>query len=148
MRGTPTGRFKELLPRGGVHNPRSYTSRGAAFGDIDDDGSIDEVVVNRDAPAYLLHNVTESQNFVELDIRNTHGSPAIGAIVHFMVGQQNQRHRVRSARSYFSSVSPIIHVGLGDETEIHDVTISWPSGTEIHFPRFGIGRWTIEEPTK
>jgi hypothetical protein len=45
-------------------------------------------------------------------------------------------------------VSPIIHVGLGDKTEIHDVTISWPSGTEINIPRFGVGRWTIEEPTK
>jgi len=146
--GDVNGIMKQVLPHGGTADELFHTSRAAASGDIDSDGRLDIVVVNRDAPAYLLHNVTESQNFVELDIRNTHGSPAIGAIVHFIVGQQNQRHRVRSARSYFSSVSPIIHVGLGDETEIHDVTISWPSGTEINIPRFGVGRWTIEEPTK
>ncbi|MDP6693041.1 MAG: CRTAC1 family protein, partial [Phycisphaerales bacterium] len=119
--GNDQGIMTQMLPRGGTVGSPFHTSRAAATGDFDGDGALDIVVVNRDAPAYLLRNVTNANNFVELDIKNKHGSVAIGAIVQFNLGERKHRRRVRSARSYFASMSPIIHVGLGDNTQITDI---------------------------
>jgi len=136
----------QLLPRGGTDPPSWHTSRAAASGDIDGDGALDIVVVNRDAPAYILHNITDSGNWIALDIRNKHGAPAIGAIVRFKLGERLHRQRVRIARSYFTAMSPIIHVGLGTDTEISKVEILWPSGKSTALASLGGGRWTFVEP--
>ena len=61
FRGTGDGRFEEVLPRGGCARPLIGTSRAAAFGDLDGDGGVDVVVLNRDAPAHLLRNVAPSR---------------------------------------------------------------------------------------
>ena len=51
LRGMPGGRFEELSPRGGVPEPLEHTSRGLAVGDVNDDGGLDLLIINRDAPA-------------------------------------------------------------------------------------------------
>ena len=59
FRGFAGPRFEEVTPRGGTRSPLVATSRAAAFGDIDNDGGIDIVVVNRDSRPFLLHNVVK-----------------------------------------------------------------------------------------
>ena len=145
--GSGEGIMSQILPHGGTAVSPYHTSRGAAVGDIDGDGALDVIVVNRDANAYVLHNITQETNFVELDLKNKFGAPAIGAIVQFNLGKQRRRVRVRVARSYFSSMSPLIHIGLGNNTEIKDVIVTWPSGKKTTYDFFKKGRAVIEEPT-
>ena len=140
MRGTPTGRFKELLPRGGVHNPRSYTSRGAAFGDIDDDGSIDVVVVNRDAPAALLRNITPgSGNSISFKVIDEHGRDALGARLTASIGDRRVSRPVLSGSSYMAANDPRVHLGLGAVDSVKEVTIQWIDGTRERFGPFPAG---------
>ena len=146
--GDKNGIMSRLTQRGGTELDQIHTSRGAATGDIDGDGKLDIVVVNRDAPAYLLHNITQNTHKVELDVKNKDGSPAIGAIVKFKLDGRQERHRVRSSRSYFSSMSPVIHVGLGKHTKITDIEIKWLSGNVTTIPSFEQGTYIIEEPTE
>ena len=69
-RGTSAGRFEEVQPQGGVSPPLLHTSRGVAVGDIDDDGGLDLLVVNRDGPAYLLMNrVAKQGNWIRFRAR-------------------------------------------------------------------------------
>jgi len=116
--------------------------------DINGDGKLDIVVVNRDAPAYILHNISENENALELDLRNANSSPAIGTIVTFNLGDKRHRHRVRSSRSYFSSMSPVIHVGLGKHKNITDITINWATGKVTTIPSIEQGKTIIKEPIK
>ncbi|MDP7008642.1 MAG: CRTAC1 family protein [Phycisphaerales bacterium] len=146
--GNENGVMTQILPRGGTANSPYHTSRAAASGDLNGDGKLDIVVVNRDAQAYLLNNVTVQGSSIELDIRNSYGAPAIGAIVRFTLNGIRQRHRVRAARSYFTSMSHVLHIGLGKHTEVTDVDITWPSTVSKKFDSLGSGRWNIEEPVK
>src|SRR5262249_46341647 len=57
FRGIAPGKFQEVTPRGGTRTPIVATSRGALFGDLDNDGRVDIIVVNRDVSVTVLHNV-------------------------------------------------------------------------------------------
>ena len=139
FRGRPGTRFEEVLPRGGVGKPLIATSRAAAFGDVDDDGGVDVLIVNRDARAYLLHNVVKDRgNWVTMRILNQHGSDALGAVVTFDVAGVRKTREVRSAYSYQAANDPRIHVGLGAANTISRVIVRWPRG---HRESFGAFSW-------
>jgi len=111
-RGTPDGRFVEV-PHGGTAEPLYGTSRGAAFGDVDGDGGIDVLVVNRDGPAHLLINVVpERGNWIAFDVLTGTGAPAEGATLDVHVGEAVVRRHVRTS-GYQSAHAPTVHVGLG-----------------------------------
>ena len=134
FRGFAGPRFEEVAPRGGVRPRLVATSRAAAFGDIDNDGGIDIVIVNRAARPYLLHNVVKPRgHWMMLRVLEEHGRDALGAEVTMTVGARTIRRDVRAASSYLASNDPRVHVGLGTETIAHDVTIRWPDGDREHF---------------
>ncbi|HJZ73557.1 MAG TPA: CRTAC1 family protein [Vicinamibacterales bacterium] len=127
-------RFEEVKPRGGTAQPLIATSRAAAFGDIDNDGGIDIVVVNRDSRPFVLHNVVKPRgHWILLRVLDEHGRDAYGARVTVKVGSRSIRRDVRAAYSYLASNDPRVHVGLGQETAAHDVTVRWPDGTREAF---------------
>jgi hypothetical protein len=133
--GRAGGRFEEVRPPGGTTRDLVATSRAAAFGDLDGDGGIDIVVVNRDHPAYLLRNVVEDRgHWIMLDVRDERGSHAIGATVRLSIGGRSLRRDVRTAFSYCAANDPRVHVGLGPHRIAGDVTIRWTDGT---IERFG-----------
>ena len=107
--------------------------RGAAFGDIFNDGKIGVVINNMDGVPVLLRNVNPNHHhWVELQLIGGEKSPrdAVGATVYLTAGGIRQRGDVLSGGSYLSSNDFRVHFGLGDATAVESVEIHWPSGTK------------------
>ncbi len=114
---------------GGTLARSVHTSRGAAFGDVDGDGGVDVLVVNRDAPAYLLMNVVPRRgNWLALDVREASGRVALGAVVTLSVGNHTMAIPVAAAWSYLASNDATIHVGLGTAEAATDIRVRWADG--------------------
>lgn len=127
LRGMPDGTFAERVS-GGDSTPR--TSRAAVFADFDNDGGLDTLVINRNAPARLLMNVVpERGHWVMLDVKDAFGAPAIGAELTATLGERTIRRGVHTDGSYLAAHDPRIHVGLGTATTLEDVTVTWPDGS-------------------
>jgi hypothetical protein len=108
--------------------------RGAAFGDLNNDGNIDIVVSNMDGPPTLLLNEGGNGNHRVLFslVGAQSNKSAIGARVTVRAGKLVQIGEVRAGGSYISQNDPRLHFGLGSETKMGEVEIKWPSGkTEI-----------------
>ncbi len=141
FRGLPGGRFAEVLPRGGTGVQLVATSRAAAFGDLDGDGGIDILVVNRDGPAHLLQNqVAARGNWVLLRVRERSGADALGASLVAEVAGRTLRADVAPAYSYLASNDPRVHLGLGREPRVESVVVRWVDGTEERFGPLEAGR--------
>lgn len=107
------------------------TSRGAAFGDLFNDGKIDVVVNAVDSVPVLLRNVNpDHHHWVELKLIGGPKSPrdAVGATVYLTSAAIRQRADVLSGGSYLSSNDFRVHFGLGDATTVDGTEIHWPSG--------------------
>ena len=107
--------------------------RGAAFGDLFNDGKIDVVINNLDGSPVLLRNVNADHNhWVELQLVGGAKSPrdAVGATVYLTAGGIRQRGDVLSGGSYLSSNDMRVHFGLGQAARIDSVEIHWPSGAQ------------------
>jgi len=104
--------------------------RGVAFGDLNNDGNIDVVVMNTGQPPNLLLNRTENRNHrVLFKLVGTRSNKmAIGTRVTVKAGKLSQLTEVRAGGSYLSQNDPRLHFGLGSETKMDTVEIKWPSG--------------------
>jgi hypothetical protein len=105
--------------------------RGAAFGDLFNDGKIDVVINGMDGPPILLRNVNpDHHHWVEMNLVGGPKSPrdAVGATVYLTVNGVRQRGDVLSGGSYLSSNDMRVHFGLGDSDKVDRVEIHWPSG--------------------
>jgi hypothetical protein len=126
--------FEEVQPRGGTAAPLVATSRAAAFGDIDNDGGADVLVINRDGPAQLLRNIAPNRgHWVILRVLDEHNRDAYGATVSLRVGDRIVTRDVKAAYSYLASNDPRVHVGTGVMERIDDVTIRWVDGAVESF---------------
>ena len=113
------------------------TSRAAAFGDVDNDGGIDILVVNRDMAPYLLHNTVQQRgHWVMFRAVGEHGGDAIGATVTMTLDGHTVTRDVRTAYSYCAANDPRIHVGLGPRLEVTDVVVRWVDGVREAFGSF------------
>jgi hypothetical protein len=142
-RGLSDGRFQEVLPRGGTRALLSAASRGAAFGDVDGDGALDVVVVNRDSPAYLLLNRVAGRGAsLTFDLREAGGRPALGASLRIEHDGRTILRTARSAYSYCSASDPRLHLGLGSARELAgEARVTWADGVEERFAGpFAAGR--------
>ena len=104
--------------------------RGAAFGDINNDGNVDVVLLNLGAPPTLLLKEGGNSNYRVLFklVGTISNKMAIGARVTVKAGQLVQFSEVRSGGSYLSQNDTRLHFGLGPEAKISEVEIRWPSG--------------------
>ena len=105
-------------------------SRGAAFGDIDNDGDIDILITNNAAPLHLLRNeVGNRRNWLILKLIGSKSNrDAIGARVKARVKGRLQVAQVQRARSYLTSHDPRVHLGLGNADQVDELEVHWPSG--------------------
>ena len=134
-RGTGGGRFEEVTPRGGTSPELVATSRAAVFGDIDDDGAVDVLVVNNGGHAHLLRNRVGAQNgWLMLRVVDRAGHTALGAHVELRAAALPPQHRtVQTAYSYGASNDPRVHFGLGSAAGAEDVLVTWPDGARESF---------------
>ncbi|MDG2072643.1 MAG: CRTAC1 family protein [Pseudomonadales bacterium] len=144
FQGLPGGRFTQVLPIGGTKAALVHTSRGVAVGDLDDNGGLDLVVVNRDASVYLLANLVAPQgNWIRFRVVTLPGRDAHGAMVTATIGGRQVLRNVQPDGSYLASSDPRVHFGLGEETEITGVTVRWPNGQIESFGDFTAGQIVV-----
>jgi len=139
------GRFEDITARGGAVLQRSEVSRGAAFGDIDNDGDVDVVVGNNNGPTRLLINTIGSRAHW-LGLRLIGGSgprDMLGARVEVLrtKGEPLVR-RAHADGSYASSNDPRVLVGLGPSGELPTVRVRWPGGRVEEWSDVAIDRYT------
>ena len=122
----------------------SGVGRGAAFGDLDNDGDIDIVVANNDGPAQLLRNESTPAHWLGLDVRSRHGSPAIGAKVRLGgAGSPSGWRRVRTDGSYASAHDPRMVFGRGANAAPVAVAVIWPDGRQQRFAPLAVDRYHV-----
>ena len=151
FRNLGNGRFDEVTRQGGPVFGLSEVSRGAAFGDVDNDGDVDVLVTNNDGRARLLVNEVGNRNpWVGLRLVGGPGRrDMLGARVGVFpdVGPPRWR-RARADGSYASANDPRVLVGLGDAATVRRVRVVWPSGREEDWTDLPVERWlTLEEGT-
>jgi hypothetical protein len=124
------GTFCDASRQAGAALQEPRASRGAAFGDIDNDGHVDVVVNDLDGPPMILRNEGGDGNrWVTLELAASKGSPlAIGARVRVVAGDVVQTEEIRSGGSYLSQNDLRLHFGLGKAAKVDLVEIRWPSG--------------------
>jgi hypothetical protein len=138
-RNLRNGKF-ELMPAvEGTGLAVVTVGRGAAFGDIFNDGKIDVVINSMDGLPILLRNVNpDHHHWVELKLVGGPKSPrdAVGATVYLTANGMRQRSDVLSGGSYLSSNDFRVHFGLGDAGDAGTAEIHWPSGKKetLHLP--------------
>jgi hypothetical protein len=131
LRNLDGNKFEEVAPAAGSGLAVLKAARGAAFGDLFNDGRIDVVLNNMDDTPTLLRNVVKNLNhWIAFTLVGSENSPhdAIGAKVFVTAGGVRQRGEVFSGGSYASSSDQRLHFGLGLATKIEKVEIHWPSG--------------------
>jgi len=128
-----------------AHTGMSY---GSAYGDLDRDGDLDLVVVNLDEPASIYRNDSSGTNVIAIRLRGTESNRyGIGALVRLET-ESGKKHvrQMMPATGFLSSNLPEINVGLGDDSLIVRMTVSWPSGWVQEFEKLKAGnRVTIHE---
>ncbi|MBV9265753.1 MAG: CRTAC1 family protein [Acidobacteriaceae bacterium] len=129
FRSLGDGRFEEIGEAAGPAVMALHCSRGCAFGDFDNDGDIDILVVNLHEPPSLLKNdVTGGQHWMKVKLTGTKSNrSAIGARVSVWYGQKRQVREVMSQSSYLSVNDSRLHFGLGTATRA-DIEVRWPLG--------------------
>ena len=143
-------RFQEVPAATGSGLAAVIPARGAAFGDLFNDGHIDVVINNMDAPPTLLRNVVKNPNhWITLKLVGGPKSPrdAIGAKAFLTSGGIRQRADVFSGASYASSSDLRLHFGLGPSQTVDKIEIVWPDGVKSEIlPPSADRIVTVEEP--
>ena len=124
------GTFCDATKQGGAVLSDLRVSRGAAFGDLDNDGQIDIVVEDLDSQPMILKNEGDKSNhWITLELAAKTGNPlAIGARVKVTTGKIVQTEEIRSGGSYLSQNDLRLHFGLGKATKADSIEIRWNSG--------------------
>ncbi len=126
-------KFVDMSAEAGEALSQPWAARGAAFGDLFNDGHIDIVISDYKGPAHLLRNEGGNQNhWIELDLRGTKSNrDAIGARVKLISESGKIQYRtVSTAGSYASANDRRLSFGIGKEKTIRQINIRWPSGTD------------------
>jgi hypothetical protein len=159
FRNLGNGKFADVTGQAGAVLSRPEVSRGAAFGDVDNDGDTDVVVANDNGPIRLLINHVGSRNhWVGVRVVGARGRDIVGARVGIVRTSNDARgalsnvegrangptlwRRARADGSYASASDPRVLVGLGDTASISRVRVEWPDGSAEEWTDVPVDRYT------
>ena len=144
---TSAGRFHDVSTRAGPGLAQVKVSRGAAFGDLDDDGDLDIVINNfDDAPTVLRNDSRSAGRWLKVRLRGRGlNLSAVGARVHLEAGGRRHSRYVRSSDSFLSHHDPRLHFGLGDAETVDRLRVDWPDGTSEEVGATGAGALVVIE---
>jgi hypothetical protein len=138
------GRFEEVSARAGDVFKLSEVGRGAAFGDIDNDGDIDVLIGNNNGPTRLLVNqAANGHHWIGLRLVGVGGRDMVGARVEVVrKGTSSRWRRSRADGSYASANDPRVVVGLGESSERPDLRVTWPDGKVETWTQVAVDAYT------
>jgi hypothetical protein len=131
FQGTADGHFSNVSKEAGAAMQATRAHRGAAFGDLDNDGRIDVIVSAIGEPPAVLYNVSEAGHWIALKLNGTASNrEGLGARLKVTgaSGRVQHNHATTSV-GYNSSSDRRVHFGLGVDTTVREIEIRWPSGT-------------------
>ena len=130
FRNLRDGSFENITDECGPGLATPHSSRGCAFGDFDNDGDMDVLVMNMNEPPSLIRaDVSTGNHWLKVKLTGTESNrTAIGARVDVRFGDRTQSQEVLSQTSYYSVNDLRLHFGLGSETTAEEVTVRWPNG--------------------
>ncbi len=149
LKGAADGRFEDVAREAGAYFLGETMGRGAAVGDLDNDGDLD-VVLNRlgDRPVLLRNQSAAEHHWISLQlVGQSSNRDAVGARVALTSGQGNQVAIVKASSGYLGSSDPRVHFGLGTDARIDRVEIQWPNGSEQILEDLQVDEFrVVEEP--
>ncbi len=136
FRNLGNGRFEEIIGGAGPGIDALHCSRGCAFGDFDNDGDVDVLIVNQNEPPSLLRNdVSGGHHWLKIKLTGVKSNrSAIGARATVRYGGKVQAKEVLAQSSYLSANDRRLHFGLGANTTV-DIEVRWPLGSVEKFAR-------------
>jgi enediyne biosynthesis protein E4 len=140
-------RFEDVSAAWGLN--QKGVSFGAALGDLDGDGNLDLVYANFDGGVTLMRNDCDAGHSITVALKGTRSNRfGVGSTVRIETASGTQIRTLVLARGVLSNSEPILHFGLGEETHIRRLSVSWPSGHHQEFEGLAADRrFTITEPS-
>jgi enediyne biosynthesis protein E4 len=144
FRNVGGGRFEDVSARAGAAFQLSEVGRGAAFGDVDNDGDVDVLVGNNNGPTRLFINEAgRGRHWIGLRLTGERGArDMLGARVEIIGKRGSLWRRARADGSYASASDPRVLAGLGDSAEPPAVRVRWPSGRVEMWNALPVDRYT------
>lgn len=146
FRNLGNGKFEDMRGHAGPAIDETHSSRGCAFGDLDNDGDIDVVIWNRNEPPSLLRNDGPREgkganHWLGLKLVGVKSNrDAVGALIELQYGARKQEQAVVNQSSFLSSNDPRLHFGLGDAQSATAI-VTWPGGRKERFAALSANRY-------
>ncbi|MCI0402485.1 MAG: CRTAC1 family protein [Acidobacteria bacterium] len=139
-----TGKFEETTQSLGAGFARPRVSRGAAYGDIDNDGDLDLLLTTNGGPALLFRNEGATHRSLRVRLRGKSSNRSgLGAVVTVASGGEKQWQMMRSGSSYLSQSEQVLTFGLGSRDAADTVEVRWPSGSVDRLASVKAGQWIL-----
>jgi len=134
FRNLGNGRFENVTDSLGKAFSVPRVARGAAYGDFDNDGTLDLLVSTNDGPAVLFRNTGATGHSLRIQLVGAKSNrDGLGSVVRVSAGRDAQSQMLRSGSSYLSSSEHVLTFGLGGHAIADTIEIAWPSGHTDHF---------------
>jgi hypothetical protein len=123
------GKFQEVTQQVGPAFAAAKVARGAAYGDIDNDGALDVLMTTNGGPAHLFHNEGGTNHSLRVKLVGTKSNrDGIGAVVRVSTANDKQSLMMHSGSSYLSQSELVLTFGLGARAKADAIEVQWPSG--------------------
>ena len=145
----PEGRrsFQWMNQLGGTYFQKPHRGRGAAFGDLDNDGRVDLVLNNLNKPTVVLRNVAGTgHHWLGIELKRPGHRDAVGARVILEAGGRKQTRFAKGGTSFASACDKRLVFGLGECDKVDRLTVVWPTREEQTWPGLDCDQyWTLTE---